>query len=57
MFKIEIRKGDFGVEVESDSISDENKMRKLIDDITEKFNHKEGSKIDNFDVTEKKLSS
>ncbi len=38
MFKIEIRQDKFGVMVESDSISNEKTMRKLVDDITEKFN-------------------
>ena len=37
MFKVEIKAGAFEVSVESTSISDEDKIRKLIDDITEKY--------------------
>jgi len=57
MFKITIHKGDFIVEIESDSIiSDEDNMRKLIDDITEKFNHSEGINVNGLNVSAKKLS-
>lgn len=37
MFKVEIKASPFEVSVESTSISDESKIRKLIDDITKKY--------------------
>ena len=50
MFKVEIHKDKFGIEIETNSISDEDRVRKLIDDITEKFN------TDGNDLNTKKLS-
>lgn len=37
MFKVEVKVGSFEVSVETSSISDENMIRKLIDDITKKY--------------------
>lgn len=37
MFKVEVKIGSFEVSVESTSISDEDKIRMLIDDITKKY--------------------
>lgn len=48
MFKVEIHKKDFLISVETFAPSDEPKVRKLIDDIVEKFSKD--------DLNEKKLA-
>lgn len=57
MFKVEIHKGDFIIAIDSDSIvSDEATVRKLIDDIANKFNSDVEIKDATFNVNEVKLS-